>query len=146
MVEKKTGISHLLFQLEPQFRLFQWINSGAPLTDDVNTEDRTISFKTIASSNSDNNSPYLIGDEEGKGPSLYNYRVSLDLYGYSVLPLILKLKPQNLNTEIHGGQLPYITTEMKSLEVQLPGLAWVQRTFNFSFLSPSLSPSTTAIY
>lgn len=69
--EKKTGISHLLFQLEPQFRLFQWIDSGAPLTDVVNTEDRTISLKTIASSNSDNNSPYWIGHKEGKGPSLH---------------------------------------------------------------------------
>lgn len=51
--------------------MFQWIDSGAPLTDVVNTEDRTISLKIIASSNSDNNSPYWIGDEEGKGPILH---------------------------------------------------------------------------
>lgn len=44
----------------------------------------------------------------------------------------LKLKPQNLNTEIHGRQLPYIMPEMKSLEAQPRGLAWVQRTFNLA--------------
>ena len=42
----------------------------------------------------------------------------------------MKLKLQNLNTEIRGGKLTYITTEMKSLELQTPGVAWVQRIFN----------------
>jgi hypothetical protein len=56
----------------------------------------------------------------------------------------LKLKPQNLNTEIRGGQVPYITTEMKSLEVQPPGLAWVQKLFN---LEPrwTVEPDSQAI-
>ena len=42
----------------------------------------------------------------------------------------MKLKLQNLNTEIRGGKLTYITTEMKSLELQTLGVAWVQRIFN----------------
>ena len=68
--EKKTGTAHLLFQLEPQFRLLQWTDPRTPLTKVINPEDRTMSLETIAASSSDCSSSYWIGDKEGKGSGL----------------------------------------------------------------------------
>lgn len=69
----KTGTSHILFQLEPEFRLLRWACPDIPLTDIVNTHDEELSFEAIAAS--ENTSPtsntvYWIGDPEGTGPGL----------------------------------------------------------------------------
>ena len=71
--EFKTGTSHLIFQLEPEFRLLRWACPGIPLTDIVNTHDEELSLEAMAGSentSSTSNTVYWIGDPERTGPGL----------------------------------------------------------------------------
>lgn len=72
--EFKTGTSHLLFQLEPQFRLLRWTCPDVPLTDVINTDDEyALSLEAIAASDEtspQSNKAFWIGDPERMGPSL----------------------------------------------------------------------------
>lgn len=73
MCEFKTGTSHLLFQLEPQFRLLRWTCPDIPLTDIVNTHEEALSLEAIAASDQTSptsNKAYWIGDPERIGPGL----------------------------------------------------------------------------
>ncbi|KAJ5620839.1 hypothetical protein N7510_004823 [Penicillium lagena] len=71
--EFKTGTSHLLFQLGPQFRLLRWTCPGIPLTDIVNTHEEALSLEAIAASDETSptsNKAYWVGDPERIGPGL----------------------------------------------------------------------------
>lgn len=48
--ESKTGTSHLLFQLQPRFRLFGWTRPHAPLKNLITTNDDAPSLEAIAGS------------------------------------------------------------------------------------------------
>ncbi|KAJ5110972.1 hypothetical protein N7532_001507 [Penicillium argentinense] len=71
--EFKTGTSHILFQLEPQFRLLRWIWPNIQLTDIINTHEEELSLEAIVASDKTpptSNKVYWIGDPERTGPGL----------------------------------------------------------------------------
>jgi hypothetical protein len=73
--EFKAGTAHLLFRLQPQFRLLRWATSPhIPLTDIINTDDDDAPLlEAIAASDETSpkfSKPYRIGDPDGKSASL----------------------------------------------------------------------------
>ncbi|KAH8899992.1 hypothetical protein GQ53DRAFT_206193 [Thozetella sp. PMI_491] len=70
--EARGNASHLLFQLQPRFRLLQWTKPAPPLTDLIQSEGKKIALGEISTSEGSEPSvvPYWVGDPSGQGTSL----------------------------------------------------------------------------
>lgn len=67
-----TTTSHLLFQLQPTFRVLRWTKPGVSLMDLIKAEDDTVSLAEIAMREDSEilNLPYRIGELRGQGGGL----------------------------------------------------------------------------
>lgn len=68
----RANISHLLFQLQPKFRLLRWTKPDMPLTALINTKGDKITLAEVATREGPEqlNVPYWIGHPTGQGASI----------------------------------------------------------------------------